>query len=56
MLTYILIYTFYSYFKESFIGEYHMYQFIPLHSCDSLKKILIKVNVATGEGNSRNEI
>ena len=29
--------TFYSYFEESFNGEYHMYQFIPLHSCDYLK-------------------
>ena len=36
--------------------EYHMYQLIPLHSCDYLHKISIKTNVATGEGNSRNEI
>ena len=27
-----------------------MYQFIPLHSCDYLKKISIKINVATDEG------
>ena len=27
-----------------------MYQFIPLHSCDNLKKISIKTNVATDEG------
>ena len=27
-----------------------------LHSCDHLKKISIKINVATDEGNSRNEI
>ena len=33
-----------------------MYQFIPLDSCDYLKKISIKINVATDEGNSRNEI
>ena len=33
-----------------------MYQFIPLHSCDYLKKITIKENVATDEGNSRNEM
>ena len=42
--------TFYSYFKESFSGEYHMYQFIPLHSCGYLKKTSIKMNVATDEG------
>ena len=47
---YIYIY-FYSYIKESFSGEYHMCQFIPLHSCDYLKKISIKINVATDEGN-----
>ena len=34
--------TFYSYFKESFSGEYHVYQLIPLHSCDYLNKISIK--------------
>ena len=36
-----------------------MYQFIPLHSCDYLEKISIKINVATDEGNkkkSENEI
>ena len=27
-----------------------------LHSCDFLKKMLIKINVVTYEGNSRNEI
>ena len=27
-----------------------MYQFIPLHSCDYLKKISIKTKVATDEG------
>ena len=48
--------TFYSYFKESFGDEYHMYQLIPLHSCDYLNKISIKTNVATDEGNSRNEM
>ena len=30
--------------------------YIPLHSCDHLKKISIQINVATDEGNSRNEI
>ena len=33
-----------------------MYQFIPLHSCDYLKKISIKTNVITDKGNSQNEI
>ena len=32
-----------------------MYQFIPLHSCDYLKKNSIKTNMATDEGISRNE-
>ena len=48
--------TFYSYVKESISSEYHIYQFIPLHSCDYLKKISIKATVATDEGNSQNEI
>ena len=33
-----------------------MYQIIPLRSCDYLKKVSIKINVATDEGKSRNEI
>ena len=33
-----------------------MYQFIPLHSSDFLKKISIKINFATDESNSRNKI
>ena len=45
---------FLSYFKESFSGEYHMYQFILLHSCDYIKKISIKINVVTHD--SWNEI
>ena len=46
----------YSYFEKSFSGgEYHMYLFIPLHSCDYFKKNLIKTNLATDEGNGRNE-
>ena len=28
--------TFYTYFKESVSGEYHVDQLIPLHSCDYL--------------------
>ena len=39
--------TFYSYFREFFSGEYHIYQFIPLHSCYYLKNISIKINVVT---------
>ena len=34
----------------------YMYIYIPLHSCDYLKKISIKINVATDVGNGRNEI
>ena len=58
-LTYILIPlrpTFYRYFKESFSGEYHMYQLIPLHSCDYLNRLSIKINVLSDEGKSHNEI
>ena len=33
-----------------------MYKVIPLHSCDYLEKISIKLNLATDKGNSRNEI
>ena len=47
--------TFYSYFKESFGGEYHMYQVIPLHSCDYSNRLPIKINVGTYEGKSWNE-
>ena len=50
------MYIFHSYFKESFSDEYHMYQLIPLHSCDYLNKNSMKTNVATDEGNSRNEM
>ena len=48
--------TFYRYFKQFFSYEYHLYQFIPLHSCDYLKKVLIKTKAVTGEDNSRKEI
>ena len=34
--------TFYSYLKESFSGEYHMYYLIPLHSSDTSGKIWLK--------------
>ena len=37
-------------------AEYHMYQFILLHSCDYLQKISIKINVATDKGNRRVEL
>ena len=45
-----------SFFKTiSFTSKtFHIY--IPLHSCDYLKKISIKIKVATDEGNSLNEI
>ena len=48
--------TFYSYFSESFSDEYHMYQFILLQICDYLCKISLEANVATDEGNGRNEM
>ena len=35
---------------------YTLYTTLPLHSCDYLNKISIKANVATDEGNSRNEM
>ena len=36
---------------------YHMCRrFIPLHSCDYLNKISIKINVATDEGIGQNEV
>ena len=38
-----------SYIEESASGEYHMYQFILLHSCDYQQKTSIKLNVATDE-------
>ena len=41
---------FYSYIKGSVSGEYHVYQFIALHSCNYLQKTLIKINVATDKG------
>ena len=34
----------------------YIYKSIPLHSCDYLKKISVKMNVANNEGNSGNEI
>ena len=33
-----------------------MYEIIPVRSRDYLNKTLVKINVATDEGNSRNEI
>ena len=44
------------YLYLSFSIEYHMYELNPLHSSDYLKKISVKTNVATAEGNSRKEI
>ena len=48
--------TFNRYFKESSGGEEHIYQLIPLHSCDYLKKTPIGINVPTNKGISLNEI
>ena len=47
---------FYSYFKESFSDEYHIYEHIPLHSYDYLNKSSIKINVTTDAGNRWNEM
>ena len=33
----------------------YIYIYIPLHSCDYLKKVSIRISVATEEGGSRNE-
>ena len=44
------------YLYLSFSVEYHMYQLNPLHSSDYLKKISIKINVATAKGNSWKEM
>ena len=42
--------------NELFIYDNCIYvSFIPLHSYDYLKQISIKTNMATDEGNSRNE-
>ena len=42
------------YIYISFIGEYHMYQFIPLQR-DYLYETSLKANVATDEGKDQNE-
>ena len=42
--------SFYSYFKEPVSGQNHIYLLIPLHSCDYLQKIYIKINVVADEG------
>ena len=44
------------YLYLSFSVEYQIYQLDPLHSSDYLKKISIKINVATAKGNSRKEM
>ena len=51
----VVVSNLYSYFQET-SGEYHMYQLIPLCSFDYPDKTSIKINVATDEGNGRNEI
>ena len=48
---YITIFYLYIYiYVLSVRGEYHMYQLIPLHTCDYLQRTSIKINVATDEG------
>ena len=51
-----MLYIYIHIYIHSFSGEYHMYQIIPLHSGDYLKKISVKRNMETDEGNSWNEI
>ena len=57
---YIYLYIYiYIYIRDNIyvnlICEYHMYQFISLHSCDYLCEISLNTNVVTDEGNGRNE-
>ena len=47
--------TFYSHFKESFSGEYHINHSFRYTHVITLTKLHIKANVATDEGNNRNE-
>ena len=47
-----MLYIYMHIYIHSFSGEYHMYQIIPLHSGDYLKKISVKRNMETDEGNS----
>ena len=49
------IYYIFTYIYYLLYIEYHMYQFIPLQSCDYLCEISLKANVATDESNDRNE-
>ena len=53
---YLQIFTLYKCcFKESLSSEYHMYQVIPLHSCDYLNRLLIKINMATDEDKMKSD-
>ena len=45
----------YTYYSNHHLSQSIIYSYILLQSCDYLKKISIKLNVATDEGNSRNE-
>ena len=47
---------FYTYFKEWFGGEYLMCQSILLRSCNYLQDVSFKINVATDEDNSCNQL
>ena len=55
IFTYINIYIWYILSIYIYIFIY-IIDIIPLHSRDYLKKISIQINVATDEGNGRNEI
>ena len=37
---------FYSYFKGSFSGEYHMYHVIPLYLCNYFNKVSVEIGIA----------
>ena len=50
---YMYIYFIYMYIYILYV---YVYQLIPLYSCDYLNKNSMKTNVATDEGNSRNEM
>ena len=54
MQYYIYIYIYIYIYNPSVVNT--MFQFIPLHSRDYLKKISIKVTMTTEEGNNQNEI
>ena len=50
--TYIHMHTYIRTYVPTYLPTY----IHPLHSCDYLKKLSIQTNVATDDGNSRNEM